>query len=88
MKDRKVLFATNDNKYPWLFLNDDGRFLLIKKDGTLTGDGYFGVEDALLHFPKADIMSVEQYPLEWECSQGTIHYIEETCHCEAHRESL
>jgi hypothetical protein len=41
-----------------------------------------------LHFPKADIMSVEQYPLEWECSQGTIHYIEDTCHCEAHRESL
>jgi hypothetical protein len=35
-----------------------------------------------------DHWTAMQESSEWECSQGTIHYIEDTCHCEAYRESL
>lgn len=54
-KYRKALFATNDRHYPFLFLQDDGIYKLIKADGTLSGDGFYSIEDVLKHFPKAEL---------------------------------
>ena len=54
-KYRKALFATNDRQYPFLFLQDDGMYKLIKADGTLSGDGFDSVEDVLKYFPKAEL---------------------------------
>lgn len=56
MKYRKALFATNDRKYPYLFLmEDDVTYMLIKADGTLTGDAFDGREDVLKYFPQAEL---------------------------------
>jgi len=55
MKYRKVLFNTNDKKYPTLFLREDGVYILIDEYGNLTGDGFDGVADVLKYFPQADI---------------------------------
>ena len=52
---RKALFQTNDKQYPLLFLQDNGRYELIKADGTLTGDWFDGVDDVLKYFPKAEL---------------------------------
>jgi hypothetical protein len=53
-KYRKVLFATNDKQYPYLFLREDGIYSLICADNTLSGDGFYSQEDVLKHFPKTD----------------------------------
>ena len=55
MKYRKALFQTNDKQYPFLFLQDNGMYKLIKADGTLSGDGFDSVEDVLRYFPKAEL---------------------------------
>jgi hypothetical protein len=54
-KYRKVLFNTNDRKYPTLFLRGDGIYILIDKEGNLTGDGFDGVDHVLKYFPKAEL---------------------------------
>ena len=54
-KYRKALFITNDRKYPYLFLREDGIYSLIKEDGTLSGDGFDTKEDVLKYFPNAVI---------------------------------
>ena len=54
-KYRKVLFSTNDTKYPTLFLREDGVYILIDRHGNLTGDGFHGIDDVLKYFPNADI---------------------------------
>jgi hypothetical protein len=54
-KYRKVLFQTNDKKYPFLFLREDGIYKLIKADGTLSGDGFYDRNDVLKHLPETEI---------------------------------
>ena len=36
----KVLIPTNDRTYPFLIKLEEDMFLLVKKDGTLSGDGF------------------------------------------------
>jgi hypothetical protein len=55
---KKVLFQTNDNKYPFVFLQNDGTYHIIKVNGTLTGDVFDSKEEVLIHFPKADLESL------------------------------
>lgn len=53
----KVLFATNDKKYPFLIKvveNDIAMFLLVKADGTLTGDGFY-LHELPKYCPNAEI---------------------------------
>lgn len=50
-KYRKALFSTNDKKYPFLFLRNDGIYTLICADGTLSGDGFETKEEVLKYFP-------------------------------------
>jgi hypothetical protein len=52
-KYRKALFITNDRKYPYLFLREDGIYSLIQEDGTLSGDGFDGKADVLKYFPNS-----------------------------------
>jgi hypothetical protein len=54
-KYRKALFNTNDREYPFLFLRNDGIYTLINADGTLTGDGFDGVDEVLKYFPETDL---------------------------------
>ncbi len=54
-KYRKVLFPTNDNIYPTLFLRQDGIYILIDVNGYLTGDGFDGKEDVLKYYPNAKL---------------------------------
>lgn len=60
MKYRKVLFNTNDKKYPLLFLREDGIYQLICADGTLSGDGFDGKDDVLKYFPKSELNVIEE----------------------------
>lgn len=53
--NRKVMFPTNDTTYPTLIKRDDNSYVLIGKDGTLTGDGFSDDADVLKYFPKADL---------------------------------
>ena len=55
IQDRKVMFPTNDTKYPTLIKRDDDSYVLIDKDGRLTGDGFSDDADVLKYFPKADL---------------------------------
>jgi hypothetical protein len=57
-KYRKVLFPTNDKKYPTLFLREDGIYILIDTNGNLTGDGFDSKENVLKYFPKAELESL------------------------------
>jgi len=52
-KYRKALYITNDGKYPYLFLREDGIYSLIKADGTLSGDGFDDKIEVLKYFPNA-----------------------------------
>lgn len=54
-KYRKALFTTNIKEYPFLFLQDDGMYKLIKANGMLSGDGFESIEHFLKYFPKAEI---------------------------------
>lgn len=54
--DRKVIFSTNDTEYPTLIKRDDNSYVLIDKDGKLTGDGFFDDANVLKYFPKADLL--------------------------------
>lgn len=58
-KYRKVLFPTNDNQYPTLFLNESNIYWLIDKQGCLTGDGFDGKEDVLKYYPNAKLDDAE-----------------------------
>lgn len=57
-KYRKVLFITNDRQYPYLFLREDGYYVLIANDNTLSGDAFDSKEHVLKYFPKADLESL------------------------------
>jgi hypothetical protein len=35
-----VLIPTNNKSYPFVIKSEDDCYLLVKKDGTLTGDGF------------------------------------------------
>jgi hypothetical protein len=52
-KYRKALYITNDGKYPYLFLREDGIYSLIQADGTLSGDGFDDKVEVLKYFPNA-----------------------------------
>jgi hypothetical protein len=54
-KYRKALFNTNDRQYPTLFLREDGMYILIDREGNLTGDGFYDAADVLKYFPQADV---------------------------------
>jgi hypothetical protein len=56
-KYRKALFNTNDRQYPTLFLREDGMYILIDREGNLTGDGFYDAADVLKYFPQADVKS-------------------------------
>ena len=56
VSNRKVMFYTNDKKYPILIKRDDNSYVLIKKDGKLSGDGFCDDVDVLKHFPNADLV--------------------------------
>ena len=55
----KVLFCTNDRKYPFLFKREDGMYVLINKDNMATGDVFSDANDVIKYFPKADVPSEE-----------------------------
>jgi hypothetical protein len=52
---RKVIFPTNDRTYPTLIKRDDDSYVLLDREGTLTGDGFYDDVDVLKHFPNADL---------------------------------
>lgn len=53
--NRKIIFPTNDYQYPTLIKRDDDSYVLLYKDGTMTGDGYSDDADVLKSFPNADL---------------------------------
>jgi hypothetical protein len=50
----KVLIPTNDRKYPFLIKLREDCYLLVKTDGTLTGDG-FRESDLAKYCPNAEL---------------------------------
>ena len=53
----KILIPTNESKYPFLIKiieNDKYVYLLVKADGTLSGDGFYESE-LTKYCPKAEI---------------------------------
>jgi hypothetical protein len=56
VSNRKVMFYTNDTTYPTLIKRDDNSYVLIGKDGKLTGDGFCDDVDVLKHFPNVDLV--------------------------------
>jgi hypothetical protein len=50
----KVLIPTNDRKYPFLIKLEDDCYLLVKSNGTLTGDGFYKSELAK-YCPNAEL---------------------------------
>jgi hypothetical protein len=54
----KILFKTNDGKYPFLIKTEDNLYILVKDDYTLSGDGFYK-EEILRYFPKTEIVTGE-----------------------------
>jgi hypothetical protein len=50
----KILFPTNHYKYPFLIKVEDDLYLLVREDGSLTGDAFYRNE-IIKHFPKTEL---------------------------------
>jgi hypothetical protein len=50
----KILFPTNHYKYPFLIKVEDDLYLLVREDGSLTGDAFYKKEISN-YFPKTEL---------------------------------